>query len=121
MGAFFGSIGFFSKVGINSVCDHEDTTMETVTTIDSWELIENDMSLYDGLYKLTIKHGLNTKNIVVTADNNGIPIDIKYKRTIDKDTIEIYVEEPVDCNLIITESVPEDFIEGIAFRPFVIE
>ena len=123
MNAFFGSRGFFSKVGnisLSGSCDCE-RSIETITTIDSWELVEDDMSLYDGLYKLTVKHNLNTKNIVVTANNNGVPVNIEYKRVIDKDTIEVYIEEPTDCKLIITESVPEDFVEGIAFRPFVME
>ena len=123
MNAFFGSRGFFSKLGnisSSGSCDCEET-IETNATIDEWELVEDDMSLYDELYKLTVKHNLNTKNIVVTANNNGVPVNIEYKRVIDKDTIEVYIEEPTDCKLIITESVPEDFVEGIAFRPFVME
>lgn len=121
MNAFFGSRGFFSKLGNISSNHTCEESIETSTTMDTWELVEDDMSLYDGLYKLTVKHNLNTKNIVVTANNNGVPVNIEYKRVIDKDTIEVYIEEPTDCKLIITESVPEDFVEGIAFRPFVME
>ena len=65
MNAFFGSRGFFSKLGNISSNHTCEESIETSTTMDTWELVEDDMSLYDGLYKLTVKHNLNTKNIYV--------------------------------------------------------
>ena len=111
--------GFFISAPFASCGDGTipiETVVVTATTSD-WELIQDDMSLYDGLYRFVVKHTLNTRNVSIAANENGVPIEVEYKRVIDANTIEVYMENPKDCRITVDRAVPEDFIEGIGFRP----
>lgn len=111
--------GFFISVPFVS-CGDGTVPIETVVvtaTTDEWELIQDEMSLYDGLYRFVVKHTLNTRNVTVTASEDGVPVEVEYKRVIDGSTIEVYMENPKNCRITVNKAVPEDFIEGIGFRP----
>lgn len=64
-----------------------------------WTLI--DSGDYSGMYKATVIHNLNSKELIVAVYENGVSSMVNVVNIVDSNTTEIYNDEAINCKTVI--------------------
>ena len=112
-------MGFFFKppIGGNGGGSTGGTVANYSKNISASEWTLIDSGDYSGLYKATVIHNLNSRELIVAIYENGVSSMVDIVNIIDTKTIDIYNDETIDCKIVINSggvSLDGDdiFVEG---------
>ena len=96
-------MGFFFKppVGGNGGGSTGGTVANYSKNISAsdWTLV--DSGEYSGVYKTTITHNLNSKELIVAIYQNGVSSMVDIINIIDEKTIDVHNDKAIDCKIVI--------------------
>ena len=88
---------FFKPVGGNT--GGLATNYSKNISASEWTLV--DSGDYSGLYKATVIHNLNSRELIVAIYENGVSSMVDIVNIVDSNTTEIYNDEAINCKTVI--------------------
>ena len=83
---------------------------------NEWTLV--DSGDYSGMYKATVIHNLNSKELIVAVYENGVSSMVNVVNILNENSIEVYNDEAINCKIVINAGVLEN---GITLKTFTAE
>lgn len=84
--------------------------------VNEWSLVNSGN--YSGLYKVTITHNLNSKDLIMAIYKDGIKSMVNIVDIKDVNSVDIYNDEAVDCRIIISSGIGDSSETYIKLKPF---
>ena len=96
-------MGFFFKspIGGNGGGSTGGTVANYSKNISASEWTLVDSGDYSGMYKATVIHNLNSKELIVAVYENGVSSMVNIVNIVDSNTTEIYNDEAINCKTVI--------------------